>query len=74
MNLMVTVSYALNIPRDDFFYAENGTIKEEIGEQLERLFPTEIVLAADVSAHREHRICYPLVENSNCLRCVSCGM
>ncbi len=74
MNLMVTVSYALNIPRDDFFYAENGTIKEEIGEQLERLFPTEIVLAEDVSAHREHRICYPLVENSNCLRCVSCGM
>ena len=29
---------------------------------------------ADVSAHREHRICHPLVENSNCLRCVSCGM
>lgn len=74
MDLMITVSYSLKIPRDDFFRAESGTIKAEIEEQLEKLFPAELALALDTAAQREHRICYPLVENRNCLRCASCGM
>lgn len=74
MDLMITVSYSLKIPRDDFFHAENGTIKDEIEEQLEKLFPAEIALTADTAVQREHRICYPLVEHRNCLRCAACGM
>lgn len=73
MDMMLTVSYSLKIPREDYFDAESGHIRAEIEEQLEKLFPTKIALTADVAANREHLISYPLVENQNCLRCASCG-
>lgn len=73
MDIMLTVSYSLKIPKEKFFHPESGYVKEEIEEQLEKLFPEEIVLAEGTAARREHLIHYPLVENRNCLRCASCG-
>lgn len=70
---MLTVSYSLEIPRDEFFQPENGSVREELEEQLEKLFPKEIVLTGHAAAQREHLIHYPLLENKNTLRCVSCG-
>ena len=70
---MLTVSYSLEIPRDDFFRSESGEVREEMEEQLEKLFPKEIVLNGNAFAQREHLIHYPLRENKNALRCASCG-
>ena len=72
MDIMLTVSYALKISKDDFF-TESGKVKEEAKAQLEKLFPKEIALMENVIAEREHLIHYPLYENKNCLRCASCG-
>lgn len=73
MDIMLTVSYSLKIPKERFFHTESGDVKEEIREQIEKLFPEEIVLEEDAIAQREHLIHYPLIENKNCLRCASCG-
>lgn len=73
MDILLTVSYSLKIPKEKFFHPENGYVKEEIREQLEKLFPEEFVLAEDAVAQREHLIHNPLIENKNCLRCASCG-
>lgn len=73
MNLMLTVSYSINIPHDQFFCAENGEVNEKIKKRLETLFPKEIVLVENVDIHRAHLLNYPLIENKNSLRCVSCG-
>ena len=72
MNIMLTVSYAIDIPRDAFFHADHGAVKEEIMERLEALFPREITLTENADAHRTHLIHYPLIENKNSLRCASC--
>ena len=73
MDIMLTVSYSLKIPKDKFFCSESGDVKEEIQQQLEQLFPKEVKLTDDFAVHREHLIHYPLYENRNSLRCVSCG-
>lgn len=73
MDIMLTVSYSLKIPKDEFFHSESGEVKEEMREQLEKLFPEEIVLPGDTTAKRESLIHAPLIENKNCLRCASCG-
>ena len=73
MNIMLTVSYCIDIPKEDFFYVESGEVKEEIMERLETLFPKEIALTKEVAAQREHLIHYPLMEGKNSLRCASCG-
>lgn len=73
INIMLTVSYSLEIPRDEFFQSGNGRVKEEMEEQLEKLFPKEIVLTGHIAAQREHLFHYPLHENKNALRCASCG-
>lgn len=73
MDLMLTVSYSLKVPKDEFFYTEKGYIKEEMQKQLEKAFPKKIILKQDVAAKREHLIYYPLHENKNSLRCASCG-
>ena len=39
MNIMLTVSYAIDIPRDAFFHAKSGVVNEEIMRRLETLFP-----------------------------------
>ncbi|MDE5823327.1 MAG: hypothetical protein K2H91_01375 [Lachnospiraceae bacterium] len=70
---MLTVSYSLEIPREDFFRSESGEVREEMDEQLEKLFPKEIVLNGNAAAQREHLIHYPLQENKNALRCAACG-
>lgn len=70
---MLTVSYALDIPKDEFFQLENGEVRETIEDQLEKLFPKEIALTENASAQREHLIHYPLHEDKNALRCASCG-
>lgn len=72
MDIMLTVSYSLKIPKEDFFHSKDG-VKREVMEQLEKLFPQEIVLAEDSVAQREHLIHYPMHENKNSLRCASCG-
>ncbi len=43
MNMMLTVSYCINIPRDEFFETESGEVNEEIAERLETLFPKEVI-------------------------------
>lgn len=73
MNIMLTVSYSLKISEDEFFGSETGYVKEEMQEQMEKIFPKEITLTDSVVAQREQLIHYPLYENKNCLRCVSCG-
>ena len=73
MDIMLTVSYALKIPKDKSFCSETGYEKEEMRERLEKLFPKEITLAEDTIVRREHLIHYPLHENKNSLRCASCG-
>lgn len=73
MSIMLTISYFLKIPEDEFFVQETGYVKEVMQEQLEKIFPKEITLTDNVVAQREHLIHYPLCENKNCLRCVSCG-
>ena len=73
MDVMITVGYCLKIPREAFFSSENGYEKEEMREQLEKSFPKEIALTENAVAQREYLIYHPLVENKNCLRCVSCG-
>ena len=50
MNIMLTVSYAIDIPRDAFFHADHGAVKEEIMERLEALFPREITLTENADA------------------------
>lgn len=72
MDINLTVSYSLKIPRDEFFQ-DSGEPKVEVLEQLKKLFPKEITLAEDAVAKREHLIHAPLYENKNCLRCASCG-
>lgn len=73
MDIMLTVSYSLKIPKDEFFHPENGEVNKEIREKLKKLFPEEIALTENVVAQKEHLIHYPLRENKNCLRCASCG-
>lgn len=73
INIMLTVSYSLEIPEDEFFRSESGEVREEMEEHLERLFPEEITLTGHAAARREHLIHYPLHEGDNALRCVSCG-
>ncbi|MDE6232601.1 MAG: hypothetical protein K2M60_04540 [Lachnospiraceae bacterium] len=73
MDIMLTVSYSLNIPKDEFFHPETGDVKVEMIEQLEKLFPKEIALTEDAVAQRKNLIHYPLIENKNSLRCASCG-
>lgn len=73
MDIMLTVSYSLKIPRDQFFNSENGYVKAEMRKQLEKLFPKEISLMEDTVAQREHLMHMPLYENKNSLRCASCG-
>ena len=73
MDMMLTVSFSLKIPKDEFFYAESGRVKDEMKEQMEKLFPREIMLPGGIAAKREHLIHAPLIENKNCLRCASCG-
>ena len=73
INIMLAVSYSLEIPKDEFFQSGNGKVKEETEEQLEKLFPKEIVLTGHTAAQREHLICYPLYEHKNALRCTTCG-
>lgn len=70
---MLTVSYSLEIPRDEFFHSENGSVREDMEKRLDKLFPEEIVLTENVAARREHLIHYPLSEYQNALRCASCG-
>lgn len=72
MNIMLTVSYEIDIPRDAFFHAKSGVVNEEIMRRLETLFPKEIALTENADAHRTHVIHYPLLENKNSLRCASC--
>lgn len=43
MDIMLTVSYCINIPRDEFFETESGEVNEEIMERLETLFPKEVI-------------------------------
>lgn len=43
MDIMLTVSYSVKIPKDEFLNSENGYVKEEMRRQLERLFPEEIL-------------------------------
>lgn len=59
MNIMLTVSYAIDIPRDAFFHAKSGVVNEEIMRRLETLFPKEIALTESADAHRTHVIHYP---------------
>lgn len=73
MDIMLTVSYCINIPRDEFLQAESGEVNEEMMKRLETLFPKEIALTKEVVAQREHLIHYPLIENKNSLRCACCG-
>lgn len=73
MDIMLTVSYTLKIPKDSFFCSETGEVKEEMLSQLEKLFPKEIALTEDAIIRREHLIHYPLHENKDSLRCASCG-
>ena len=73
MDIMLTVSYSLKIPKEKFFHMGSGDVKEDVREELEKLFPEEIVLAGGAAAQREHLVHYPLIENQNCLRCASCG-
>ncbi len=63
MNIMLTVSYAIDIPRDAFFSRKSGVVNEEIMRRLETLFPKEIALTESADAHRTHVIHYPLLEN-----------
>lgn len=69
---MLTVSYSLKLPRDEF-YSEKGDVKEKMEAQLEALFPEEIVLTKDSVTQREHMAYYPLIEKKNALKCASCG-
>ena len=39
MDMMLTVSYSLKIPKDEFFYAESGRVKDEMKEQMEAFLP-----------------------------------
>lgn len=77
MDIMLTVSYSLTIPREKFFYPDedprHGYPREEIKARLEELFPKKIMLAKDISAQREHLTHCPLYENGNALRCAACG-
>ncbi len=34
MDIMLTISYSLKIPNDEFFCSETGYVKEEMQEQL----------------------------------------
>lgn len=73
IDVMLTVSYTLKIPKDEFWNPENGKVNEEMRQRLEKLFPEEIALTEDAVAQREHLMHYSLRENKNCLRCASCG-
>lgn len=73
MDIMLTVSYSVKIPKDEFFNSENGYVKEEMRRQLERLFPEEIALTENTVAQREHLIHASLHENKNALKCAFCG-
>lgn len=60
MDIMLTVSYSVKIPKDEFLNSENGYVKEEMRRQLERLFPEKIALTENTVAQREHLIHAPL--------------
>lgn len=73
MDIMLTISYSLKIPRDAFFQPENGCVQAGIRERLNALFPSKITLTEGAVAKREHLVHYPLEEGKNALRCASCG-
>lgn len=73
LDIMLTISYSLKISKERFFHPESGEVRVEMEEQLEKLFPEEIMLSGDIAAKREHLIHSPLIENRNCLRCAFCG-
>ena len=73
MDIMLTVSYSVEIPEDQFFCPETGYVKEEIQKRLEQLFPEEIVLTGNAAAQRQQMIHCPMHEDENVLRCASCG-
>ena len=74
MDIMLTVSYALRIPREEFFEAGRGIPKEKMMRFLQTQFPKKIEFPqAGVTAKREHLMHVPLTENQNALKCASCG-
>lgn len=73
MDIILTVSYSLKIPKGDFFQSENGNMRADMRKRLNELFPEEVVLTEGAVAQREHLVHFPLAENKNALRCASCG-
>lgn len=73
MDIMLTVSYSVEILEDEFFCPETGYVKEEMQKRLEQLFPEKIKLTGNAVAQRQQMIHFPLYENKNALRCASCG-
>lgn len=73
MDIVLTISYSLNIPRDEFFDPQSRCVTEKMRERLEAVFPQELTLTADTTAKREHLYHFPLYEGKNSLKCASCG-
>lgn len=73
MEISLTVSYKMEIDKDDFWDTETGKIKAEVKKQLEKMFPKELELSEDGHAIRKHISYVPLKEGKNCLKCASCG-
>lgn len=74
MDIMLTVSYALHIPREEFYEAGRGIPKEKMMRFLQEQFPKKIEFPqAGVTARREYLMHVPLNENGNALKCASCG-
>lgn len=73
MDIMLTVSYSVEISKDEFFCRETGYVTEEMQKRLEQLFPEKIKLTGNAVAQRQQMIHCPLYENKNALRCASCG-
>lgn len=74
MEISLTVSYKVEMNKDDFWNPKTGKLNTDIEEQLDQYFPEEIILSQKSLTTRNYISYISLEEGKNCLKCASCGI
>ena len=68
---MITVSYLIEIDRDDFWL--DGQLQPEIDQEIQKRFPKEFKLKGNLPAERQKLMYIPIDGLPNTKRFPSCG-
>ncbi len=71
MEVLLSVSYIVDVEKYDLWDKENGKVKEEIRAELEEKFPQEIVMNGNIHGQRK-RLSYVPLEIAG-QKCPQCG-